>query len=70
MKSKSKFGTRKEFDALSLIVDLASCTIADATQDKLDYTKRTRRNGGYSGDLRIAEKYLIKWFKELEKELK
>ena len=50
----------EELAALYSMVDLAGQTVADASNDWIDQTGRTRRNGGYAGDERRATKFLYR----------
>lgn len=53
--------TEKELDALLSLADLAESAILDAENEHREYKETTRRNGGYSQDLRIGNKILYKW---------
>lgn len=61
--------TKKEWEALASLVDLGAQQVADAESDHLDQTGRSRRNGGYSADLRIAERALTKLYKTIKRGL-
>ncbi len=65
---KPRYGTRKEWAAVGAMIDLAGNAVSDAEFDHTENKKTKRRNGGYSADLRIAEKYMSKWWKHIQKE--
>jgi hypothetical protein len=67
MESKKPTLTPAEYKALQLIVDLAASNIADAEYDHTLHTGRQRRNGGYSKDLRVVNKLMRKWYRELQR---
>lgn len=61
--------TLKEYSALASLVDLAEQTVADSEYDYLSIRPdQIRRNGGYSQDVRITNKLLIKLRKFITEE--
>ena len=53
---KKIYITEKDWNAISLLVDLALQAVADAELDHKEHKKTSRRNSGYSADKRQWEK--------------
>lgn len=54
------FITQEELNAIQSLVDLAAASVSDAEYEHGQVHGVSRRNGGYSSDLRIAIKRLDK----------